>query len=69
MKTKTEDFETRAKTYIKESNKLAKKLKLQVFPAINFSNQKRIVPLTGKIALFLLKRSGGFIDTHFKNIK
>jgi hypothetical protein len=69
MKTKTEDFETRAKTYIKESNKLAKKLKLQVFPAINFNNRKRNVPLLGRIAMFLLQRSGGFIDTHFKNIK
>jgi hypothetical protein len=69
MKQNPEDFEKRIKIYFKESNKLAKKLKLHVSPVINFNNPKRKAPMLGRIAMFLLQRSGGFIDTHFTNTK
>jgi hypothetical protein len=69
MKPNTKDFEKRIETYLKESNKIAKRLKLKIRPVINFNNPKRKIPMLGRIAIFLLKRSGGFIDTHFINTK
>lgn len=63
------DFEKRILTYYKETNKLAKKLKLKVNLVVDFKNIQRRAPLMGKIGMFLLQRSGGILDTHFTNLK
>jgi hypothetical protein len=55
--------------YIKEANKIAKRLKLQSKLVVRFRNPTGKVPFLGKIAVFLLKRSGGFVDTQFFNQK
>ena len=67
--TKQEDFEKRVSTYMKETNKLAKKLKLFCRPVIYFNNKQNKPTFLGKVGMFLLQRSGGYIDTEIRNVK
>lgn len=58
-------FEKNVKAYMIGIEKLAKSLKLEVKPIINFKGGK--VPLVGRFAIFLLVRVGGYLDTQFTN--
>jgi hypothetical protein len=62
-----EDFKKRVRTYIEDVDKLAKKLKLFCRPAIFFKNGKP--PFLGRVGLFLLQKSGAYIDTEIRNTK
>lgn len=65
--TKQEDFQKRVNTYMKETDKLAKKLKLFCSPAIYFKQKKPT--FWGRVGLFLLQKSGAYIDTEIRNVK
>jgi hypothetical protein len=67
--TKQEDFQKRVNTYMKETDKLAKKLKLFCRPAIYFNNKKKRPTFWGRVGLFLLQKSGAYIDTEIRNVK
>lgn len=63
----TNNFEKRVNKYSKEINSLAKDLQLQVMPIVNFKKGK--ITWVGRIAVYLLVKSGGYLDTQFTNLK
>lgn len=57
----------RFEKYKKENESLLKKYKLQSRVVIAFPKKKK-TPLLGKLALWLLNKSGAIVDTEFKVI-
>ena len=60
-----EKFKKKVEKYIKEENKLLKKHKLGKMPVILFPQNK--IPLTGKIAMWFLKRNKAEANFQFLN--
>lgn len=58
----------RVKRYLKENEKLLKKHSLVCYPVINFPRRSKI-PFLAKIALRILARKGGILDTKFDDLR
>lgn len=75
MKTKTKQkkdtnsLDSRVKTYMSETTKLAKQLGLRVLPVVNFDNKKHRPNIVARFGLFLVRKNRGFLDTQFINIR
>jgi hypothetical protein len=68
MKKNKNDFYERVGTYMKEIEKIAKRLKVSQSLCITFPRKKK-TPFLSRIALWVVRKQGGVLDTQFQNLK